>query len=131
MQSPVCHLRLSLAIAAALASPLVHAQDATADQAPARQQSATNLDTVVVSGTAQFKGLRKRDTSFSITTATAEQMREAVPQSTADLLKVTPGVWAEPSGGGTARHAVGRRCAVRDHAAGWLAAVPAADAVVP
>jgi outer membrane receptor protein involved in Fe transport len=101
MQSPVRHLRLSLAIAAALASPLVHAQDATAEQAPASQQSATTLDTVVVSGTAQFKGLRKRDTSFSITTATAEQMREAVPQSTADLLKVTPGVWAEPSGGGT------------------------------
>ncbi|WDS34701.1 TonB-dependent receptor [Pseudoxanthomonas sp.] len=101
MTSHVCRLRLTLAIAAALAPALVHAQDTTAGQVPAREQSATTLDTVVVSGTAQFKGLRKRDTSFSITTATAEQMREAVPQSTADLLKITPGVWAEPSGGGT------------------------------
>jgi outer membrane receptor protein involved in Fe transport len=96
MKSPTRRLNLSLAIATSLIATSLSAQEA----APARPD-ATTLDTVVVSGTAQFKGLRKRDTSFSITTATPEQIQEAVPQSTADLLKIVPGVWAEPSGGGT------------------------------
>ncbi|WP_242107781.1 TonB-dependent receptor [Luteimonas aquatica] len=102
---------LSVAIAAALLPTAAAAQSAPepADAPPAQQPAtqaqaqdqATTLDTIVVSGTAQFKGLRKRDTSFSITTATPEQIREAVPQSTADLLKIVPGVWAESTGGGT------------------------------
>ena len=97
---------LSLAIAAALPFA-VHAQDAPASQEPAppaqdsESADATTLDTVVVSGTARFKGLRKRDASFSITTATPEQIEEANPASTADLLKIVPGVWAESSGGQT------------------------------
>ncbi|WP_434028557.1 TonB-dependent receptor [[Pseudomonas] boreopolis] len=79
-------------------APPVLAQDAAA---PDPRQEATTLDAIVVSGTARFQGVRKRDASFSITTASPEQIREAVPQSTADLLKIVPGVWAEPSGGGT------------------------------
>ncbi|MGO4780274.1 hypothetical protein AB4084_32850, partial [Lysobacter sp. 2RAB21] len=63
---------LSAAIAVALAPGLALAQDAAAPApqtaAPANE-SATTLDAVVVSGTARFKGLRKRDASFSITTA--------------------------------------------------------------
>ncbi|MCL1530243.1 TonB-dependent receptor [Xanthomonas nasturtii] len=89
---------LSLAIAAVLLAPDGHTQTA----APvAGSQDATTLDAVIVSGTARFKGLAKRDASFSITTASPEQIQQAVPQSTADLLKIVPGVWAEPSGGGT------------------------------
>ncbi|MCL1500104.1 TonB-dependent receptor [Xanthomonas nasturtii] len=89
---------LSLAIAAVLLAPDGHTQTA----APAAgSQDATTLDAVIVSGTARFKGLAKRDASFSITTASPEQIQQAVPQSTADLLKIVPGVWAEPSGGGT------------------------------
>ncbi len=89
---------LSLAIATALAPALASAQDAT-------PQGGSNepgeLDMIVVSGTAKFKGLSKRNASFSITTATPEQIDEAAPTSTADLLKIVPGVWAESSGGGT------------------------------
>lgn len=90
---------LSAAIALALAPVIAGAQEST----PAQQASrdAKTLDSVVVSGTAQFKGLRKRDASFSISTATPEQIQEAAPTSTADLLKIIPGVWAEASGGGT------------------------------
>ncbi|MCF5918543.1 TonB-dependent receptor plug domain-containing protein, partial [Xanthomonas perforans] len=89
---------LSLAVAAALLAPDGRTQTAT----PASgNQEATTLDAVIVSGTARFKGLAKRDASFSITTASPEQIQQAVPQSTADLLKIVPGVWAEPSGGGT------------------------------
>ncbi|KQQ74590.1 TonB-dependent receptor [Xanthomonas sp. Leaf131] len=96
MTSSMPRYALSLAIGALLA-PAVHAQTATAEP----RTDATTLDAVIVSGTARFKGLAKRDASFSITTASAEQIQQAVPQSTADLLKIVPGVWAEPSGGGT------------------------------
>ncbi|NIJ88434.1 outer membrane receptor protein involved in Fe transport [Xanthomonas campestris] len=89
---------LSLAIAAVLLAPDGHTQTTTPAAGP---QDATTLDAVIVSGTARFKGLAKRDASFSITTASPEQIQQAVPQSTADLLKIVPGVWAEPSGGGT------------------------------
>ena len=97
---------LSAAIAVALLPLAAQAQssDATpapSDAPPAADAQATTLDTVVVSGTARFKGLRKRDASFSITTATPEQIQEANPSSTADLLKIVPGVWAESTGGET------------------------------
>jgi len=85
---------LSIAIALALLPAFASAQENPADT------SATTLDTLVVSGTAKFKGLRKRDASFSITTATPEIIQETAPISTADLLKIVPGVWAETSGGG-------------------------------
>lgn len=99
---------LTLAILLALPVPLL-AQEAPASDtpvpatapAPAVPDQPTQLDTIVVSGTAQSGGLRKRDASFSITTATDEEIREAAPKSTADLLKIVPGVWAEAAGGTT------------------------------
>ncbi len=99
---------LTLAILLALPAPLLAqaspvpvtpAQEAA--PTPAAPDQPTQLDTVVVSGTAQAGGLRKRDASFSITTATDEEIREAAPKSTADLLKIVPGVWAEAAGGTT------------------------------
>ena len=62
---------LSAAIALALAPTLAAAQDA----APAAaKDDATTLDAVVVSGTAKFKGLRKRDASFSSSGAMGMRM---------------------------------------------------------
>ncbi|KAF1721789.1 TonB-dependent receptor [Pseudoxanthomonas wuyuanensis] len=98
---PTKPIRYALSMAIALALAPAHAQDTAPAAAPASQDQATTLDAIVVSGTAQFKGVRKRDASFSITTATPEQIQEAVPQSTADLLKIVPGIWAESTGGGT------------------------------
>jgi len=63
------------------------------------QQASDNLEEVIVTGTARSEGLRKLDASFSITTATAEQIEELAPKSTAELLRVVPGLWAEPTGG--------------------------------
>lgn len=89
---------LSAAIAAALAPVAVLAQDA----APAEKSSeATTLDTVVVSGTATAGGVRKLEASFNIVTANAEQIKQANPKSTADLLKISPGMWPESTGGQT------------------------------
>jgi len=59
------------------------------------------LDEIVVTGTAESSGIKKLDASFSITTASLDEIRMANPSSAADLLKVVPGLWAESSGGET------------------------------
>ncbi|GGC08023.1 TonB-dependent receptor [Pseudoduganella buxea] len=58
----------------------------------------TELQQVVVTGVATG-GVRKLDSAFSITTASEEQLRQAAPSSTADILKLVPGVYAEATGG--------------------------------
>ncbi|MEJ1098281.1 MULTISPECIES: TonB-dependent receptor [unclassified Pseudoxanthomonas] len=67
---------------------------------PAGERSATTLDTVVVTGSAAG-GVKKLEASFNIVTATAEQIQQANPKSTADLLKISPGMWPESTGGQT------------------------------
>ena len=104
-------LTLSAAIAAALATGTAHAQDATqpSPQAPAAKRApqqanpknAQSLQTVVVTGVAAAGGVKKIDASYSITTATRQQIKEANPISVADLLKISPGVFPESSGGQT------------------------------
>jgi hypothetical protein len=96
-------LALSAAIAATLLPAFALAQDAGAQdgsstrkaQAKPDASKAKNLDQVVVTGNAATGGLRKIDTSYSVTTATAEQIKMANPKSTADLLKISPGLWPE------------------------------------
>jgi len=106
-------LALSAAIAATLMSGAVMAQDNGQGQAQDAKTTATNkraqqeadaktvksLQQVVVTGSAT--GVKKIDASYTITTANAEQIREANPKSTADLLKIAPGLWPESTGGQT------------------------------
>ena len=94
---------LSAAIVAALAPTTVLAQEVdTKSPVPAaRKDDAATLDTVVVSGTAAAGGVRKLEASFSIVALNDEQIRQANPKSTADLLKVSPGMWPETTGGQT------------------------------
>lgn len=80
-------------------------QTSAAEQAPggaagssANKEVSAEVQQVVVTGTAAGS-VRKLDAAFSITTATAEQIRDANPTSTADLLKISPGVYAEATGG--------------------------------
>ena len=61
--------------------------------------SAQVLEEVIVTGTAGGGEMRKLDASFAITNVDDEDIRRFSPQSTADLLKNVPGVWAESSGG--------------------------------
>ena len=91
---------------AALSGGHAYGQDAAATPpaAAAGDASAANtstLDEIVVTGTAQSKGLKKLDASFQITTASLEEIRDVGPSSSADLLKIVPSVWVE-SGGGAA-----------------------------
>ncbi|HET6783009.1 MAG TPA: TonB-dependent receptor plug domain-containing protein, partial [Pseudoxanthomonas sp.] len=114
-QTTLIRYALSAAIAAALAPAMSHAQEAApaepapAEQAPAEQapaapaasrQEATTLDTVVVTGSAAG-GVKKIEASYNIVTANAEQIKQANPKSTADLLKISPGMWPESTGGQT------------------------------
>ena len=57
------------------------------------------IEEIVVTGTAGGAELRKFDASFAITTMSDEDINKYQPQSTADLLKLVPGVWSESSGG--------------------------------
>ncbi|MBP3983508.1 TonB-dependent receptor [Pseudoxanthomonas helianthi] len=75
------------------------AQPATAQVSPA-QSSTTTLDTLVVTGSVTG-GVKKLEASYNIVTATEEQIKQSNPKSTADLLKISPGMWPESSGGQT------------------------------
>jgi len=73
-------------------------------QAPATSQDAAvkaEVQQIVVTGVANGGAKRKIDSGFSITTATEEQMKEAVPLSTADMMKISPGVYVESTSGQT------------------------------
>jgi len=85
-----------VSVVAAVTPALVHAQ-----QAPAQPEApATGLETVVVTGSA-LGGVKKLEASYNIVTANEEQIRQSNPKSTADLLKISPGMWPETSGGQT------------------------------
>ncbi|MGH8026014.1 MAG: TonB-dependent receptor, partial [Pseudoxanthomonas sp.] len=100
-QTTLIRYALSVAIAAALAPVLASAQETAAPAEPATSpRDATTLDTVVVTGSAAG-GVKKIEASYNIVTATAEQIKQANPKSTADLLKISPGMWPESSGGQT------------------------------
>src|SRR5690348_14917875 len=111
-------LALSAAIAACLMPGLALAQNDDQTQGTAPQSTpvppantraqqkpsaanAKSLEQVVVTGNTATGGLRKIDTSYTVTTATAEQIKMANPKSTADLLKISPGLWPESTGGQT------------------------------
>ena len=57
------------------------------------------IEEIITTGTAGGAEIRKFDASFAITTMSDSDINEYAPQSTADLLKLVPGVWSESSGG--------------------------------
>ena len=58
-----------------------------------------SLQAVVV--TANAGGVKKIDASYNVVVADRQQITDANPKSTADLLKISPGIWPESSGGQT------------------------------
>jgi outer membrane cobalamin receptor len=58
-----------------------------------------SLQAVVV--TANAGGVKKIDASYNVVVADRQQITNANPKSTADLLKISPGIWPESSGGQT------------------------------
>lgn len=86
--------------AAQTATDASQSQTTTAKTTSASPQSnIQTLQSVVV--TASAVGVKKLDASYNIVTANREQIREANPTSVANLLKISPGIWPESSGGQT------------------------------
>ena len=98
-------------IKAALSSDDAHAAAAVVDQQgqtgsgsgtpepPEAGAGGDKLETVVV--TATPLSLKKRDASYSVMVADAEEIKESNPKSTADLMRISPGIWPESTGGQT------------------------------
>lgn len=80
-----------------------HGQAATAGPTlappPTSAQTSQSLQQVVVTATAT--AVKKLDASYQITSVDNELIKEANPISSADILKVAPGIWPEASGGQT------------------------------
>jgi outer membrane receptor protein involved in Fe transport len=100
------HKTLLLALLAGTAAPAlaqtaVQSEPTPSQTSPDAPAPATveQAQEIVVTGNANREGVRKLDASYSITTASAQQIRDVAPTSTADLLKIVPGVWVETSGG--------------------------------
>jgi outer membrane receptor for ferric coprogen and ferric-rhodotorulic acid len=74
--------------------PAANAQD----QAGQYEES-EYIEEIITTGTAGGAEVRKFDASFAITTMDEEDINKFSPKSTADLLKLVPGVWSESSGG--------------------------------
>src|SRR5690242_8863939 len=89
-------LALILIAATPFAAP---AQDPS-DSPPATGDE-SGLETIVVTGVASAGGVKKLEASYNIVTANEEEIRRANPKSTADLLKISPGMWPEATGGQT------------------------------
>ncbi len=87
---------VALSVAALAAPGTARAQDPAAGNPDSRPDV---LEEVVVTGTAAGAEIRKLDASFAITTIDDQAITEFSPQSTADLLRLIPGVWTESTGG--------------------------------
>jgi iron complex outermembrane recepter protein len=85
-------LSLTVCTSLLLAALPVQAQQGEAETQP-------TIEEVIVTGTAAGAEIQKVEASFAITTVSAEDITQYSPQSTADLLKLVPGVWSESSGG--------------------------------
>jgi outer membrane receptor protein involved in Fe transport len=94
---------IGAAVAAILYGTTGHLAYAADQAQPAAETPAApggeSLQEVVVTATAT--GVKKLDASYSIVSVDAEMIKEQNPKSTADLLKVSPGIWPESSGGQT------------------------------
>lgn len=88
-----CSRILRLAGGGALGAAALIAMPASA------QDQETELEEIVVIGTAGGAGTERQAASFAITTIQSEDIERISPQSTADLFKSIPGVWVESSGG--------------------------------
>jgi len=88
------------ALAVAVAGILYCAGGTAHAQAVAAPPSETSaLEEIVV--TASANGVKKLDASYNIVSVDSEAIKQFNPKATADLLKMSPGIWPESSGGQT------------------------------
>ncbi len=86
-------------ILAAITASLALAVAANAQEEGVQYEEPESIEEIITTGTAGGGEIRKFDASFAITTIDDEDISMFSPKSTADLLKLVPGVWSESSGG--------------------------------
>ena len=99
MNTKTCNVIHVLPAAALLAALALVQSDSAHAQEPDDEDAYGTIEEIIVTGTAGGAELRKFDASFAITTASDEEINRFSPKSTADLLKLIPGIWSESSGG--------------------------------
>jgi iron complex outermembrane receptor protein len=96
-------LGATVSLFALLTASAVNAQTATtsaSDQTPlATRTDSGQIDEIVVVGSVNPVGQRKLASGYAITTVSAQAINDAAPSSTADLLKLVPGIFVETTGG--------------------------------
>ena len=92
-------MKSSRVLAASICAVLFPPTALQAQQAATGEGQEAVLEEVVVTGTAAGAEVRKLEASFAITTLDDTAITEFSPQSTADLLRLIPGVWSESTGG--------------------------------
>ncbi|WMW79762.1 TonB-dependent receptor [Undibacterium cyanobacteriorum] len=97
MSMPNQPRKLSVAVALAMLSMAVQAQDNGAAAQSTADKNGLNLDTVVITGSPIGKS--KMKASVAISTLEADQIMQASPTNAAEILRSIPGVRAESSGG--------------------------------
>lgn len=98
-QNPFLLSAVTAAVLTLVNQTAAQAQSAAPAEPSTTKEVAAEVQQVVVTGVASARGVRKVDSAFSITTATEEQLKQASPSSTADIMKIVPGVYAESTGG--------------------------------
>ncbi|MYM95747.1 TonB-dependent receptor [Duganella vulcania] len=98
-QNPFLLSAVTAAVLTLVNQAAAQAQSAAPAEPSTTKEVAAEVQQVVVTGVASARGVRKVDSAFSITTATEEQLKQASPSSTADIMKIVPGVYAESTGG--------------------------------
>lgn len=91
--------KMNAVLSAMLLTLAVPAAQAAADNSKDKKsKDDKNIEQIVVTGAAG-RGMRRTETSYSVTTLSGAEIERQAPKSTADLFKSTPGVWVESSGG--------------------------------
>ncbi|MFT4026198.1 MAG: TonB-dependent receptor [Novosphingobium sp.] len=93
--------RLAVSVLALSFASAAHAQESASPDAGDVSSPANDI---VVTGTVRRDGLNRLDAGFSISTISEEQVERLAPRSTADILKLVPGIYVETSGGTAGVH---------------------------
>lgn len=99
MKNPFLPSAIAAAVLVLVNQAAAQAQTTDAPATEPSKEVSKEIQQVVVTGVASARGVRKVDSAFSITTASEEQLKQAAPSSTADIMKIVPGVYAESTGG--------------------------------
>ena len=91
---------------------------APGSEAPAREAAPLRLDEMVVTGSVAPR--TKLETALAVSTIGPDQIQVSAPRSTAEMLKLIPGIYTESSGGEVGNNLVARGVATNGAVSGYL-----------